>query len=106
METNPKDAAATDAAARDNPVATARWPSRLPAAATAQNPAVLGDLRPWDRAAFAQYGLRGLHCGCGPRLRGGWLNSDLADIPTPARQPIPLDRVVRLGGDLFYFRHD
>jgi predicted SAM-dependent methyltransferase len=89
-----------------NSPVVANWPSQLPDTIAKQPPVVLDDPRPWGRPLFERLGLRGLHCGCGPRLQSGWLNTDRSALPSPDGQPTAVDRLLRLAGDFYYLRHD
>jgi SAM-dependent methyltransferase len=60
---------------------------------------------PFDRELMEALGVLGLHVGCGPNLRGDWLNADqrpLTDEQGNATEP---DRLARLGG-MLYLEHD
>jgi predicted SAM-dependent methyltransferase len=78
----------------------------LPASVTVESPLVIGDVGPWERSLLERHGLRGLHCGCGPLLQPGWVNTDRDPLPGPEKWVTPAETLVRVGAHYFYLRHD
>jgi predicted SAM-dependent methyltransferase len=60
---------------------------------------------PFSAELLEDLGLNGLHCGCGKRLRPGWLNVDMWQIEE-AESTSTSDRIARFGEDHYYLRHD
>ena len=60
---------------------------------------------PFPAQLLEDLGLSGLHCGCGRRLKPGWLNVDMWVIEE-AETASMSDRIARFGDDLYYLRHD
>jgi predicted SAM-dependent methyltransferase len=77
-----------------------------PASVTAHAPMVLDEVPPWGRSLLRRHGIRGLHCGCGPRLQPGWVNTDRSPAPGPKGWREPEHRLVRVGAHYYYLRHD
>jgi predicted SAM-dependent methyltransferase len=78
----------------------------LPPSVYVRSPLVVDEPAPWGRALLQRLRLRGLHCGSGPRLQPGWVNTDRDALPGPGRWSTPADKLVRLGAGYYYLRHD
>jgi SAM-dependent methyltransferase len=68
---------------------------------------LLPDAPPFGRELVRSLGLRGLHCGSGPKLAGGgWLNTDQYHLRSREQEATEPGRIARLNGELYYLEHD
>lgn len=67
---------------------------------------LLADKPPYSAAQMRALGLRGLHCGCGPCLYAGALNTDQSNVlDVDGRATVP-GRLARIESDYYYLEHD
>jgi predicted SAM-dependent methyltransferase len=67
---------------------------------------VLPDLPPYTPERLAALGLRGIHCGCGPQLHPGWLNTDRLRLEDEAGHASLPGRLTRVDRVRYYLEHD
>ncbi len=83
-----------------------RAESAQPAPKRRQRVDVLPHRSPYSGELAAQWGLRGLHFGCGWNLREGWLNTDLECLADADGHRTAPGRLARLDERFYYLQHD
>ena len=77
-----------------------------PASKQCRHVEVLPQPLPYTPDLAAQWGLCGLHYGCGWNLREGWVNTDLESRVDAQGRRTPVGRLALLDKQFFYLQHD
>jgi predicted SAM-dependent methyltransferase len=67
---------------------------------------LLAEEPPYSAAQLRGFGLRGLHCGCGPCLCAAALNADQGAVTDAAGRTTLPGRLARVEGNFYYLQHD